>query len=60
MCCCSEEMFSIEPVLSLVQLVTSFLSIAVREEDVTKRIVSILHRKASVSAYSSIYMLRVS
>ena len=53
-------MFSIEPVLSLVQLVTSFLSIVVQEEDVTERIVSILHRKASVSAYSSIYMLRVS
>ncbi|KAK8820155.1 hypothetical protein WA577_006222, partial [Blastocystis sp. JDR] len=55
-CCLPEEVFSAEPVMTLAHFVASFLSVAINEEEVLPAVLSILRRKASVSAYSTVYM----
>ena len=55
-CCCPEQALSIDPVLALSKQIIRLYNKEMNEQTLNTNIMRIVQRKASVSAYSSLYL----
>lgn len=55
-CCCPEQALSVDPILALSKLVIRLHKKEIDEQTLNTNILRIVQRKASVSAYSSLYL----
>ena len=55
-CCCPEQAFSVDPIVALIRQIIRLLDKEIDEQTLNDIVLRIVQRKASVSAYPSLYL----